>query len=204
MVSVVVPGPAAGHHVDVVVDAEEIDAADQDGDRDHLAQHRQGQVAELLQRRGAVDRRRLERLLGQGAQAGHEDQDHERRPLPEIGQHQAGERGRRRGQHRMGGVDQAELDQVVVEHAELAVLHQQEHHAGDGGRHHQRQGHERAQEAVAAPVAVEQQGQRHAQRQLQRQGHQRVGAGHAERVPHALVGEGGLPLLEARRTRTAG
>src|SRR3546814_10725808 len=38
------------------------------------------------------DRRRFERILGQGAQARQEDQHHERRPLPGIGEHHAGER----------------------------------------------------------------------------------------------------------------
>ena len=87
------------------------------------------EMPELLDGRGAVDRRRLERLLGQGAQAGQEDQDHERGPLPDVGEHQPGQRGRGVAEDRLGGIDQAEVHEVVVEDAELAVLHQQEHHA---------------------------------------------------------------------------
>ena len=93
---------------------------------------------------------------------------------------------------------------VVVENAELPVLHQQKHHARDRGRNHERECHQRAHHAVAAPVAVEQERQPHPDDELDRERQCRVGEGHGQRVPHPLVGERRVPLLEPDELELAG
>ena len=59
-------------------------------------QHRQGQIDEDPPDAGAVDPRRLERLLRQGLQPCQQDQEHQRRPFPDIERDEAEE-----GLHRL-------------------------------------------------------------------------------------------------------
>ena len=150
---------------------------------------------------GAVDRGGLERLLRQRAQARQHDQHHEGRPLPDIGEQHAAKRRRARGEDRILRRQQAERIERAAEHAEGAVEHQQEHHGGDGGRHDQRQGHERAQHAVALAVGIEQQRDQQAEHQLDDEGDAGIEEGVVDRVPDALVAEGLEPVGGRDRRR---
>ena len=82
---------AAGEHEDLVEGAERVDRPEHDRDREHRPQHRQGVVDEDAPRSRAVDARRLERLLRQRLQAREQDQEHQRRPLPDVERHEADE-----------------------------------------------------------------------------------------------------------------
>ncbi len=107
----------------------------------------------------------------------------------------AGQRRAGIGEDGLGGIEDARRIEATAQHAEGAVHHQQEHHAGDGGRHHQRQGHQRAQHAVALAVGVEQQRDQQAQHQLDDDGDDRIEIGVADGTPHAVVGEDLQPVV---------
>ena len=91
-------GPAAGHDVERVEDLEVLDQPDgqrDDDDRLHLRQHDGG---EALPGIGAEQRRRLDLIVRHPDQAGEQDQEHQRRPLPDVGDHHRDQRQRRVGQ----------------------------------------------------------------------------------------------------------
>ena len=90
--------PAVGQDAHDVEVGEGDDQAEQHGDGDDVAHHRQGDEEQLLQRAGAVDRRRLIELLGHRLQR-REIHDHEeRRAVPDI--HRDGAEPRRSSRRR--------------------------------------------------------------------------------------------------------
>ena len=96
-------------------------------------------------------------------------------------------RRRARGQDRILRRAAGRLHRAAAEHAEGAVEHQQEHHGGDGRRHDQRQGHQRAQQAVALAVGIEQEAISRPSDKLDDEGDAGIEERVAERVPDALV-----------------
>src|SRR6266542_5122155 len=72
--------PAPGHRVDDVERLERVDEPEERRDDDRRYEKRQRDHTYRLQRRGAVDRRGLERLRWQAREAGERDEDDHRRP----------------------------------------------------------------------------------------------------------------------------
>jgi hypothetical protein len=182
---------ALGHDVDLVELAERVEQADQKRDRDHPAQHRQDHVAQALPVGGAVELGDLEQLLGQRDQAGEQHERDERGPLPDVG-----DDDRQQGGLRTGGplkrAEAEDLEQQVVDRAELDLIeqapHVADHHRGDHHRHQdQREVH--GFQAAAAGFLEEEQGERHADHEL---GGDRAGeeiAGLLHRDPETRIGQ---------------
>ena len=122
-----VAGPALGHGIDDVELLDGIEQAEQAGRDDVRHQHRQRDAEEDEGARHAVERRRLERLLGQRAQAGQQQDHDEGRIDPDIDQHHRQQRGRG-----IGGpaeIGEAEEAHQIAEDAEIRVGHQLPHQA---------------------------------------------------------------------------
>ena len=82
----------AGQDEDVVEDPERVQRAEEQRDQDRRLHERQGDAHEPLPRGRAVDLGRLLQVLGHQGQPGHEQQGHERRRLPHLGQDDDGDR----------------------------------------------------------------------------------------------------------------
>ncbi len=118
--------PAAGQHEHLIEGAEGVDGPEHDGDGEHRPDHRQGQVPEQAPGPRAVDPGRLEGFGWQGLQPGEQDQEHERRPFPDVERDEPDESangvaqdlnrpaaqrfGQRRQHAGIAGVDQAKDD----------------------------------------------------------------------------------------------
>ena len=76
---------AAGQDVRQVVDAQRVQGAEQDGDHQRRLHQRQRDQPEPLPGGGAVDLGRLVDLGGDHLQPGEDQQRHERRGLPDVG-----------------------------------------------------------------------------------------------------------------------
>ena len=72
--------------VDRVEDPERVERAEQQRDEDRRLHQRQRDPEEALHRAGAVDLGRLVQLVGHEREAGEQQQRHERRGLPDLGQ----------------------------------------------------------------------------------------------------------------------
>ena len=80
-------GPALGEEVDRVEHLERLDRADDDRDQEDRLHHREDEVAQLVPEACAEDPGRVHLVLRQRRQPGQEDQEHERRPLPDVDEH---------------------------------------------------------------------------------------------------------------------
>ena len=84
-------GAAAGHQEDQAELVEGRNEAQQHDDDDDVAQARQGDVAEALQRIGAIDLGRLELFAVDGLEAGQQQQGIKRDSLPDVDGNDAGQ-----------------------------------------------------------------------------------------------------------------
>ena len=135
-------------------------------------------MAEHAPGRGAVDRRGLERLLGQALQAGQQEQGEPGRPQPDVGQHDDAEGAPAFDQPRLAF--EAQPLEHGVHDPELVVEHPAHHDGGDHRRHHQRHQQHGLHDLLAAERPVEQQRQREAENQR---------AGHAQHHEDEGVGQ---------------
>ena len=137
-------GSAAGQQIDLVEDLEGDDQTKGEGDQDRREHQRHGDEAELLPRRGAVDARRLEDVLRQRFEAGEEEQEAERRPVPDVDDDD-------RQQRRVGiaqPVARRDADQPehLVHQPEVEVEHQLPDRADDDARDQDGQDEDGAEE----------------------------------------------------------
>ncbi|KAG1269480.1 hypothetical protein G6F65_013641 [Rhizopus arrhizus] len=148
----------------------------------HRAEHRQGDVQELLPARGAVDARGLVKVMRDRLQAGQEDHHVVAEVLPHREQHD--------GRHRPVGIAQpvdradAQMAQSVV-HQPVAGMEQvaPDHcHRHQGGHHRgEQRGAEQRLEARCRCIEQHRRAQRHADRQRHADQHE-VG-GVPQRLP---------------------
>src|SRR5215207_6001792 len=131
---------------------------------------------------GAIDARRLVDVTRDALQTGEQDEDNQRRRLPEVGE--------RDGEHAAqtallpvdGNVDDAEIEQYLVE---VAIEAYEVEHGGarDDGRHTERDEDDRAEEPSAAELAGQHQGDGDADCHLHRHSDDRNAEGVDEGVP---------------------
>ena len=122
--------------------------------------------------------------------------------MPDVRQHDAHQSAAAVPQDRSAGEETQGLKEIG-NHSELGIFHQQEHHTGDGGRDDQRQSQKAAQDAEPRIVGIDQQGDDHAQHELNREADAGVKQGHPERAPHAAVFEKRCPVLYADKDQCA-
>ena len=101
----------------------------------------------------AVDQRRLVGLGRQRGEAAQDDQHDERRPLPDLDQHEARDHRPRREHPELRR--QADQREQVVQHAELGVEHHRPDQRDRDRRGHHRHHEDGAQEAAQRELAVE-------------------------------------------------
>ena len=148
-------GAALADHVDRVEGLQRVDGADDRGDDEERRDQRQRDVAEELPLASAVEPRRLVGLGRQRREPAEHDQHHQRRPVPDLDQHEARDHQRRR-------IDperrrQADQRQEVVEHALLRVEHHRPDQRHRDRRRHHRHDEDAAQHAAERELAVEDQ-----------------------------------------------
>ena len=179
--------PTLGHGIDDVELLDRIEHPEQ-GRRDDVGhQHGERDAEEHEVSGHAVELRRLEGLLGQGAQAGQEQDGHERRVDPDIDQHHGQQRrGRGGGPAEIGQADQT--DQIAQD-PEIGIGHELPHQRRNRGCDHQRQ-HQGDAHGIVEPGGTPQQ-QRYAQpqQQLHANGQRGIGKRDTDGVPEGRVGQ---------------
>ena len=148
-------------------------------------------------------------------QAGQQDQEHQRRPLPDIGDHDGKQRQRRIGEPGDGDGVAGQRRQDVV-HRSARLEQHEEHVAGDGGHHHHRHQQDGIEDALARKFVGEQGGERQAEQEFGRHADRHDDRRAPKRAPEArirrqvgVVGEGvpelpGIPPAGARQRRPVG
>src|SRR5690242_8429324 len=180
---------AQGQDVDVVENPERVQGPEQQGDQDRRLHQRQRDLREALPARGAVHLRGLLQVFGHQRQPGQQQQRHERRGLPDLGDDDDDDGLELIGQRR-----------AVVEYRGQVALARRPRvlPAVGGGHRHDPVGDERggADQAPGEYRPVQDEGQQEAEHQ--RDGHRedRDDHGYIQRMPpvrgaehRAIVGE---------------
>ena len=150
-------------------------------------QHRQGDAEEDEAAGHAVERRRLEGLGRQAAEAG-EQEDHDEGGVdPDVDEHDGEERGRGRG----GPAEVLEPDQAreVAEHAEAGVGHQLPHQRRQRRRGHQRHQEHDRDEVVDPRALLQQERDAEAEQELEHHRDPGVEQRDAHGVPEARIAQ---------------
>ena len=147
-------GAALGQRPDDVEDADEVEAADQDGDRHHRPDGGQHDLEEGAPVAGAIDLGRFGQRLVDIGERGEQDQEHERRPLPDLADENRGideVRIDRPQRHDLAAPEPAD---DLVDRPVALVEHQPPGGAGDNRRDDGRQ-HDERDEDLPAGHALE-------------------------------------------------
>ena len=158
---------AARDDVDQLEVGEREEHRERHHDGDDRRQQRQRDVAELLPRRRAVDRRRLVVRRRDRLQAGEQRDRHERHAAPDVGGDHRPARVPRVAEEVDVVVDQAHLHQQPADDRELRVVDPPERDRRERRRHDVGQQDDGAKEGLEADVAVEQDRQPEAEEELE-------------------------------------
>ena len=131
-------GAAEGEQHDRIEQLQRLHRADDDGDDDGGLEQRQLDAPERLPGRGAHDAGGVDELSRQGGEAGQEDQEGQRGPLPDVGEDDRPLRGDRMRQPADARVDAEALEEgcedlverpaVDVDHREIVADHDRHDH----------------------------------------------------------------------------
>ena len=173
-------GAAAGESEGDVEQLDGFRQPDQQHDDDGGREQRQQHLGEQRQAAGTVDARGLQELVRHALQGGEEDQEAERRPLPDVDQGHGEKRPVR--VREPGDSGPAQRPAGLVEDGEEDV-------AGGQRRGEDRQDHDRTEHAAAHDLLVEEQGQEEAERQLQGHREEHEDEADLDRLAHLRVGD---------------
>ncbi len=159
-------GTAPGHHEDDVEQLDRVQQPESDGEQDHGHELGQRDVAERLPAVHAVDQRRLIRLGRERRQPGEQDDEHERRPLPHVGENERHEVPRERAEPVDGHGMAEELAEQVVHRPKRALQQQRPELADDHGADEQGDDQHRGHEAPPGERSSKEQREAEAEREL--------------------------------------
>jgi hypothetical protein len=170
-------------HIDQVEDAHGVKQAEDHRHHHRRPHQRQRHFEEHLDRVHAVDLGRLIDILGHHLQAREDEQRHEGRGLPDVDDQHRGHR--RIGRGRPGDLlaDDAEVEEQVVDDAELVVQHPRPHLGRDDRRDGPRDQDGGADDAAPLELGVEHQRHDHPDDGLERHRNDGEAQRIADRVP---------------------